>query len=175
VIKIRDISLLIDRLENLVNEGRKMPMTSGCLVDKEECLAIVDQMRVAIPQQIAEATRIYQDREQIIALAHEEAQVILERAREDAQQYLNDHGLLQEAREQSAAIADETRRQAEETMRGADEYAIRVLGELEDQLIALQTTIRNGLDVLQSSGRVGRIRAESDPEHFASEPDSEAT
>ena len=171
MIKIRDISLLIDRLEDLVNEGRRIPLISGCLVDQDECLAIIDQMRIAIPQQIAEARRVQQERDQIITLAQQEAQVIKETAREDARQGLDNRGLLREASQQSAAIADETRRQAEETMRGADEYAIRVLGELEDRLIALQTTIRNGLEILQQDAGVERLAAESGLDQSI-EPDS---
>ncbi len=173
MIEIRDISVLIDSLESLVNEGKQIPLSSGCLVDRERCLAIIDQMRVAIPQQIAEARRVQQERDQIITLAQQEAQIIIERAREEAQQVLNDRGLLREAHERSTAIAEETRRKAEETMRGADEYAIKVLGELEDQLIALQTTIRNGLDILQQSGRVERLAARSGLEDPTVEADSE--
>lgn len=172
VIEIRDISLLIDRLEDLVNEGRRIPLSSGRLVDQDECLAIIDQMRIAIPQQIAEARRVQQEREQILALAQQEAQVIVDRAREEARHVLNNSGLLREASEQSAAIADETRRQAEETMRGADEYAIRVLGELEDQLIALQTTIRNGLEILQQDVRMERLAASSGLKDHHMAPDS---
>ncbi|MDH4208418.1 MAG: ATPase [Anaerolineae bacterium] len=174
MIEIKDISLLIDRLEDLVNEGRRMPLSSGRLVDQDECLAIIDQMRIAIPQQITEARRVQQEREQIIGLAQQEAQVIIDRAREEARHVLNNSGLLREASEQSAVIADETRRQAEERMRGADEYAIRVLGELEDQLIALQTTIRNGLEILQQDVRMERQAAESGLKDQSLEPDSGA-
>jgi cell division septum initiation protein DivIVA len=163
----------MDRLEDLLNEGRRIPLSSGRLVDPDECLAIIDQMRIAIPQQIAEARRVQQEREQIIALAQQEAQVIIERASEEARHALNDSGLLREASQQSAALADETRRQAEETMRGADEYAIRVLGELEDQLIALQTTIRNGLEILQRDVRMERQAAESALKDQALGPDAE--
>jgi len=160
VTRIRDISLLIDRLEELVSDSKRMPLGSGCVVDRDELLAVIDQMRVAIPQQFAEAQRVQQEREQILALASQEAQMIVERAREQAQQAVNDEGLLREARDRSSVIAEETRRQAEETMRGADEYAIRVLGELEDQLVALQTTIRNGLEILQQDGRLARLASE---------------
>ena len=173
VVKIRDISYLIDQLEKLLNDSRRIPMTSGAMVDRDECLVLIDQMRVTIPQQITEAGRIHEERDQIIARADQEAQMILERAREEAELLLDERGLLKEARELSAAIADDTRRQAEETMRGADEYAIRVLGELEDQLIALQTTIRNGLEILQQDGRMARLAAEVGLEDLPVEPDSE--
>jgi vacuolar-type H+-ATPase subunit H len=173
VISIRDISYLIDRLEKLLNDSRRIPLTSGTMIDRDECLVIIDQMRVSIPQQIAEATRIQEERGQIIARAEQEAQMIVERAREEAEVLLDERGLLAEARELSTVIADDTRRKAEETMRGADEYAIRVLGELEDQLIALQTTIRNGLEILQQDGRIALLSEEAGLEDLPVEPESE--
>ncbi len=159
-----DIAFLIDRLENLLNKGRRMPLSSGVIVNRDECLEIIDQMRVTIPQQIAEAKRIQDDSEQILALAQEEAQRLIQTADEEAEHVLNERGLLEEARKHSEAIIEQSRRQAEETMRGADEYAITVLGQLEDQLIALQTTIRNGLEILQQDLRTARptVGASSD-------------
>ena len=161
-----DISFLIDRLENLLNKSRRMPLSSGVIVNRDECLEIIDQMRVTIPQQIAEASRIQDEREEILALAGEEAQRLMRRAGEEAQQVLNERGLLEEAQKRSEAIIEESRRQAEETMRGADNYAITVLGQLEDQLIALQTTIRNGLEILQQDVPATRPPVDVSPEAF---------
>lgn len=173
VVKI-DIAHLIDRLERLLNKSRRIPLTSGAIVSSDECLEIIDQMRVTIPQEIAKARRIEEERDKVLALAQDEAERLIDRAHSEAEQVLNERGLLEEAHERSAAIVEEGRRQAEETMRGADEYAIRVLGQLEDQLIAVQTTIRNGLEILQQEGRRRRLTTEAGLEDFgaATEGDS---
>jgi cell division septum initiation protein DivIVA len=148
-------------------------MTSGAVVDRDECLLIIDQMQVAIPQQIAEARRILEERDELIARAEQEASMIRERAQEEAESLVDERGLVEEARARSAAIDEEAKRNAETTMRGADEYAIRVLGELEDQLIALQSTIRNGLEVLQQDGRMARLASEAHPGDRPREQDRE--
>jgi cell division septum initiation protein DivIVA len=170
---MRDISLLIDQLMTLLNESRRIPMTSGAVVDKDECLQIIDQMQVAIPQQIAEARRILGEREEIIARAHQEAQIIRERAQEEAEALVDERGLVEEARARAAAIDEEARLNAQKVTRGADEYAIRVLGELEDQLIALQSTIRNGLEVLQQDGRMARLASDAPLAGVPTEQDRE--
>jgi hypothetical protein len=158
---MRDISLLIEQLQTLLSDSRRLPMTSGAVVDKDECLLIIDQMQVAIPQQIAEARRILGERDEIVARAEQEARIIVERAKEEAELLVDERGLVEEARARSAAIEAEAKQDAEKTMRGADEYAIRVLGELEDQLIALQSTIRNGLEVLQRDDRMERLATDA--------------
>ena len=170
---MRDISLLIEQLQTLLNDSRRLPMTSGAVVDKDECLLIIDQMQVAIPQQIAEARRILEERDEIIVRAEQEARMILERAKEEAELLVDERGLVAEARARSAAIDEEAKLNAENTMRGADEYAIRVLGELEDQLIALQSTIRNGLEVLQQDDRMARLASEVGPGDVPAKRDRE--
>lgn len=166
-----DISYLIDRLETLLNNSRRVPLTSGVILNKDECLEIIDQMRISIPQQIEEARRIKEEREQVAALAREEAKRLLEHARERADQVLDERGLLKEAQERSASILEEAQLMADETMRGADEYAISALGRLEDQLIAVQSTIRNGLDILQQEERKRRRSAQASLEEPDDEPE----
>lgn len=162
-----DISFLIDRLETLMNTSRRVPLTSGAMVNRDECLEIIDQMRITIPQQIEQARRIEEDVDRVLALAHEEAKSVIDQAHVEAERVLNERGLLEEAEKRSASMFDESLRQAEETIRGADGYAITVLGELEDQLIALQTTIRNGLDMLQQESRRRSESMESEGERLA--------
>jgi len=154
-----------------VNKSRRVPLTSGIIVNRDECLEIIDQMRITIPQQIEEAIQIKEEREQLLSLGREEAKRLIEQAREQADHVLDEQGLLEQAQERSAGIVQEAQRQADETMAGADEYAISVLGRLEDQLIAVQTTIRNGLDILQQDDRrrrgirdASREESEVDPE-----------
>jgi hypothetical protein len=141
-------------------------------MNRDECLKIIDQMRISIPQEVEEARRIKEESGRMTALAREEAKRVIDDAQERADLVLDERGLLEEARERSASIIAESQRQAEETMRGADEYAINVLGHLEDQLIAVQTTIRNGLEILQQEGRRRREATEASLKDSAAEPES---
>lgn len=148
-----EIVYLIDRLESLINEAKRLPLTSGVIVNQEEFLSIIDQMRINIPLEIREARRLKTEREQVIAQAQAEAEKILAEAKGQVEGLLTEEQLLKAAREESAKIIEQARREAEKIRKGADEYAIEVLGQLQDQLMALQTTIQNGLDYLQRSAR----------------------
>jgi len=66
-----DILHLVDRLESLLNESRRIPLTSNRLVDEELFLNIIDQMRISIPEEIKKGKRIQQERGRIIAQANE--------------------------------------------------------------------------------------------------------
>lgn len=144
-----EIVYLIDRLESLINEAKRLPLTSGVIVNQDEFLKIIDQMRITIPVEIREARRLKEEREQVIAQAQAEAEKIVAEAKGQVDGLLTEEELLKAAKEESAKIIEQARREAEKIRKGADEYAIEVLGQLQDQLMALQTTIQNGLDYLQ--------------------------
>jgi len=128
------------------------------IVNQDEFLKVIDQMRITIPQEIREARRLKEAREQVIARAQAEAEKIVAEAKGQVDGLLTEEKLLKAAKEASAKIIEQARREAEEIRKGADEYAIEALGQLQDQLMALQTTIQNGLDYLQ--GPAGREQGE---------------
>ncbi len=144
-----EIQHLVDRLESLLNESWLIPLTSNRIINEEEYLDIIDQMRITIPAGIKQAKRIQQERERIIAQAQEEAERIVALAREQAANLTNEHEVLKTAETKAEALLKQAQQQAEDTKAGADDYVIEVLSELEEQLMAFLTTVRNGLKAVQ--------------------------
>jgi hypothetical protein len=68
-----DILHLVDRLEELVNEGRRLPLSSKVMMDEQKIWDLIDQMRISVPEEVKKAKRTNQERDRIIAQAHEEA------------------------------------------------------------------------------------------------------
>ena len=172
-----DILHLIDRLEELVAEARRMPIGQGVVVDRRRILELVDQMRSSVPWEVREAERIVTEKDEIIEEARREAEGILERADMEAQERLDETAIVQQAERESQAIlarAEEraqavmddaqaqvqTRlRQAEQAatnqMDEADRYALEMLRRLDQQLSAFTNTIRTGIGALEErSGEV---------------------
>ncbi len=50
-----DILHLIDRLEELFNDSKAVPLTRNVMVDEDKMLDIIDQMRIAIPEEVKKA------------------------------------------------------------------------------------------------------------------------
>ncbi len=164
-----DILHLVDRLEALVEKARRLPLTSAVLVDEGAFLDIIDQMRISIPEEVKQAKRLQQEREQVIAEAQEEGARIIAKAREDAARLVADHELRRQAQARAERIIEEAQRQAQGVAQGADDYALDVLSRLSEELAGLSKTIANGLAILeerraQSKGQQsGRRRAVGAP------------
>ena len=161
-----EIQHLVDRLESLLNKSWLIPLTSNRIINEEEYLDIIDQMRITIPAEIKQAKRMQQERERIIAQAQEEAERIVAQAREQAASITNEHEVLRVAEAKTEALLKEAQQQAEDVRAGADGYVIEVLSELEEQLMAFLTTVRNGLEAVQREKGKREDASDSQPPQF---------
>lgn len=145
-----DIQHLVDRLEDLIDEGRHMPLSKYTLIDEERALEIIDQMRISVPEQIEKATRIVHQRDRLIAQANEESSRMLEIARQKGEELVNRDAIVQKANYRAENIVAQAKTEAEAIRAEADGYVVDVLRELESHLLRTLTIVRNGINkVLQ--------------------------
>ena len=129
-----DILLLIDRLEELASTAMRVPLSNRVMIEEEELLAIIDQLRLAIPQEIKQARRVVQERQKIITEAQAEADKILSIAKERAEYLMNEQGLINEAKARSEDMLRQARDQAKRSMGEVDVYALQMLARVEKVL-----------------------------------------
>lgn len=144
-----DIQYLVERLEALVVNARKLPMTSQVILEQATVLDIVDQLRVAIPEEVRLARRTNQEGDRIIQKAHEEAEQIISAAQEQAALLLQDQAIIREAEARADDLEKTARSKADDTMRGADQYAADVLLRLESDLVKTLSIVKKSLEVLE--------------------------
>jgi bifunctional DNA-binding transcriptional regulator/antitoxin component of YhaV-PrlF toxin-antitoxin module len=135
-------------LERLIAGGRSMPLTSNVIIDQARALDLLDQLRVAVPEEIRAAKRINEETERIVERAQEEGERILARAQEQAAFLIEERELTRAAEIRSAEIITNGQREADEIRRGADEYAQSVLVKLEGECIRALQSIKRGLALL---------------------------
>jgi hypothetical protein len=144
-----DILYLVDRLENALNQGQRVPFTNKIMIDERECLDIVDQMRIVIPEEIKQARRVSQDRDRITGQAQEEAERIIARAHEQADRLMDEQGLLDRAREREREIIEAAENEGQTIREGADGYALQVLEDLNRRLSTVLGEVQAGVDSLR--------------------------
>ena len=166
-----DILHLIDRLEELVADARRMPIGQGVVIDRRRVLELVDQMRSTVPWEVRQARDIVADRDAFLEESRRQGDGIIHRAELEAEAKLNESTvmrqaereasqLMAQAEERSQRMLDEAQeqvvariRQAEQAatnqMDEADRYALEMLRRLDQQLSAFSTTIRGGIEALE--------------------------
>jgi phosphate uptake regulator len=181
-----DILALIDRLEELVSDARRMPIGQGVVVDRRRILEWVDQMRSTVPWEVREAQDIVIGRDAFIEEARREGEGIIHKAELEAQERLDETAVIQAAEREAQVVlaraeeraqamlddaTDQVRarlRQAEQAatnqMDEADRYALEMLRRLEQQLTAFNSTVHAGISALEerTGDPVGQEAAATD-------------
>ncbi|MGQ9573254.1 MAG: hypothetical protein ACUVV3_08740 [Dehalococcoidia bacterium] len=166
-----DILYLIDRLEELVARGARVPLGSGVVVHRQRLLDLVDRMRVAMPANVREAREVLQKQEEALVQAQEEAGRIIARAQAEAEERLKKEAVVKAAEERAQQIVrqgeeraqalvrdaeaqakerlDEAQRSAQQQMEEADLYALQTLRRLETQLNNFLNAVRKGIEAME--------------------------
>jgi hypothetical protein len=155
-----DIMFLLERLESLIATGTGVPTTRKVLVDKDAILELIDQLRVAVPEEVHAAKRINAEGERIIEKANDESARITARAQEQAAYLIGERGLLERAEAEGRQIIAEAQAAADNVRFGADAYAAEILGSLEAEVRKALAGIEKGIDVLEI--RQAELRGEAD-------------
>jgi len=144
-----DIQHLIDRLEQVLAESRRIPLSANLIVDEDRLFNIIDQMRVSIPEEVKRANRVEAEKDRILAQAHEEGDRIREMAKHEATDLVRRDTVMVSAQQRADTILERARRDAEMIRQDSDVYALDVLAKLEEDLLRSLSVIRNGMRKLE--------------------------
>jgi hypothetical protein len=182
-----DILYLVDRLENLIANSRRMPVVNQIMIKEGDILNIVDQMRTSIPDEIKQARRVIQEKERILAQAQADASTLLTRAREETERAMNREGLLRaaearsqelvrQAEEQARSVVVKAEEHGEHLKADADNYVAETLSNLKDHLAGIEMdvsrtilSIEKGLDSLEIAEQEEEYGAEAEEQYEDSE------
>lgn len=133
-----ELDQLIDEIEDILAQGRRVPFSGRLLIDEEKLLDIIDRMRVAVPEELKQARRVIAEQERLIG----EAQARVQAA-------LSEQGLMDAIEAERMRLLDQAEREAIGIRNGADDYARQVLEDLQIRLSKLQASVQNGLGELR--------------------------
>jgi vacuolar-type H+-ATPase subunit E/Vma4 len=118
------------------------------VLDQNAALGLIDELRVAVPEEVRAAKRINSEGERIIEKAQDEAERIVAKAQEQAAFLIDERGLTQASEALSRQVIADAHADADEIRRGADEYAVSVLVGLEGDVVKTLQSIKKGIALL---------------------------
>lgn len=148
-----DILRLVDRLEELFNNSKPIPLTHSVVVDENAFMDIIDQMRISIPDDIKKSQQVLAQKDRILAQAQEEANRTVAMAREKSEKMVEKSDIYQSAQAKVDQIADQARKEAAQTQLDADRYVMETLTKLESELNRILSQVQNGIKTLEAEER----------------------
>ena len=173
-----EILELIDRAEALIGASTKVPLAQKRMINTEDILDLIDQMRVAVPQDIKEASQVLQKRDSVINQALMQAKGILAAAEEEARIKVRESSITKDSEAHGAQIVAEAERranniiataekQAQARRQDADAYSLQILRDLDGRLGNAAEEIKGGIELLEKGVRSRENARESAPREGA--------
>lgn len=143
----------IDQLEDLVSNGKRMPMSHTVLVNEDEFIQLLDEVRTAIPVEIREAQRLLKERERLLGEAQEQAASIVNEAQRRAAMLVSDHTVLAEAKQHAEALLQAATRKRDEESGRMEVYFKQQIKLIQDAAVVsmsnMETTVEEALEALE--------------------------
>ena len=160
-----DIQHLVDSLEQALNDSTRVPLSAYLIVNEEKVYSLLDQMRVAVPEEIRRANRIEAEKDRILAQAKEEAERIRDLASQEASELVKRDAIVSAAQHRAENIVERARRDSEALRQDADVYIMDVLNRLEEDLTRTLKVVQNGMQKVEADQQAIAQAAASELAH----------
>ena len=149
-----EILKVIDLLEDKVEQSKTIPLLNRALIDREEILANIEELRLNIPEDMKQARLIKDERKRILAEAQAEADEIIKNAKIKTEKLIDEHEITKKAYEQANQIIAAAQKNARELRMGARQYVDSLFADTDAKLTKAQSIIRKArADVRQDASK----------------------
>jgi len=144
-----EILSLLDALEDAIESAVSVPFSGKCMVDRNEILELIQDIRLKLPDDIKQAKWVSKERSRILAEAQQEADNIVKNAESRIAAMVNEHEISRKAYEQAETILNNAKKSAREIRLGTREYADSILGRVEEMLKEMLEVIQENRNELK--------------------------
>ncbi len=154
------IAAKLDALRELVQNAKGVPMSASCMLNRAEVVALIEDAKVALERELAEATKIAEASQVTLDRARQEAGQIVASAQQRADYLASQDAVAQRARQKAGELERRSVEEAEALRREADAYVDGRIAGLEAGLQKTLTQIktmrarlatRSGLDAEETT------------------------
>ena len=138
-----EIFTLLERLEDILESGRTLPFSNKEIVNKEDLLDIIKEIRLKLPDELKKAKWVKEERERIMLEAQKEADDIMKEAENRIISMIDEHEITRKAYEQKAEIIETANEMSREISKGTCDYPDGILEKIEIALEDAIKTIQN--------------------------------
>uniref|UniRef100_A0AAU2VLE7 Cell division initiation protein n=1 Tax=Streptomyces sp. NBC_00008 TaxID=2903610 RepID=A0AAU2VLE7_9ACTN len=168
-----DVQKKLDEIVEAVGSARSMPMSASCVVNRADLLAMLEEVREALPGSLAQAAELIGGHEQLVEQARQEAGRIIETAHAERGSLVSDTEVARRSQAEADRILGEARKEADEIRAEADEYVDSKLANFEVVLTKTIGSVDRGREKLLGRGQGFDEQGYEDPD-FAEAPERSA-
>ncbi|MFZ4515466.1 MAG: hypothetical protein ACOYN3_04070 [Acidimicrobiia bacterium] len=144
-----DVEELILRIRDEVEHARSMPMSASVLVNKDELMAMIDEVLQALPEELRHARWLLKERDEFLDEARRDAQDIRDQAAATAARMVEEREIVRQADATARQIVADAQGAARQIQHEAEDYIDQKLAAFEVVLDRTMQTVQKGRERLQ--------------------------
>ncbi len=137
-----DIMEIVDMMEEAIEKASAVPLTGKVMIDKDELLDYIQEIRLVYPDELKEAKWVKEERQRILSEAESRAEAIQKNAEETQMQLIDEHEITKCAYEQANELVNAAQQKSIEIKTDTDQYVDDILNDAEHRLDLLLRKIR---------------------------------
>lgn len=138
-----ELFTLLETLEEMLENSKTVPFSGKTIVEKDEILDIIKEIRLKLPDELKQAKWVKEERQRILVEAQKEADDIVKEAENRIISMIDEHEITRKAYEQKAQIIETANEMSREISKGTKDYADNLLEKIEVVLEDALKTIQN--------------------------------
>ena len=142
---------IIDKIEELLDKGKKVPFTSNIMISENEIYEILDELRNVLPEEFRQARWIVKEREGMIEESKRQSDRIIREAKERAEMLVNEAEILKNAKRQAENLLSIAEAKSRTIRLEAEDYADEKLAGFEAALHKILAAIERGREQFKTS------------------------
>ena len=146
----QELETRLDWVIQTVSEARPVPLSASVMVNRDELLRLLHELKAALPRELKQARWMLRERDDFIARTRKEAQDILDEAHLQAERMVSKTDIVAEAVRTADRIVAEARETARNLRLEAEDYIDGKLASFEMALQRIHQTVQKGRERLRA-------------------------
>jgi cell division septum initiation protein DivIVA len=152
-----DLIERIEELQVLIEEAKSVPLSSSAVINREEILEMLAQLKDEVPEEIRQARWMTRDRDELLARARKEAERVVAEAQEQRDRLLSRTEIVHAAHREAERIVDEAKGRGAKVRMQAEDYVDQKLAAFEILLNKTLATVGRGREQLRGESQTGQV------------------
>ena len=146
-----EIFTLLETLEDILEKSKSLPFTDKSIIEKDQFLDIIKEIRLKLPDELKQAKWIKEERERIINEAQKDADDIVKEAENRIISMIDEHEITKKAYDKKTEIIADANEMYREIKDETARYADEILANVENDILKLSETVAGIEDSIQEA------------------------
>ncbi len=142
---------LLDELEDIIDKGASVPFSGRCILERDELLDILQELKLKLPEDLKQAKWIKEERQRILQEAQAEANEIVATMEKKAVSMVDENEITKKAIAQGQQIVERALAEKAQIVESAYNYSDNLLETVEKVVLGTMKEMEQCVAIVRNN------------------------